>query len=518
MLKIILFFLGLIFLSASNLNAQEYKRNLNWVIGLDALNFNFNSNKLQIDTLKNTLSKVAPYSVSDGSNSTISDTNGNLQFFSVGYFIYDKDGLPMANSEFVNCPIGNKLADFYGMIALFVQTDIIIPKKNNEYYVIGTGMSDSVADRYINHVETKFDVLSYSIVNMDSNRGKGAVTLKNQILTQGQNYSSTAIHATKHANGRDWWLVKEDANNNGFQVFLVTADTIIGPYFQAVTQHGNFRRTLFSKIYFNTDGDMLCGNIYGDRDADSFYNFNRVDIYNFDRCTGNISNYKYYTVPFDTSSYLSWDFTMGSTFSPNNKLLYINSYYNIWQINLANDSLVHIHGMDTSEFYFPWYWYMGLGPNGKIYMANAAGTRPFMSYIDAPNELGKACDFKPQGLWQPYTNILGPPNMPNYGLGALKGSPCDTILPPIIIPVPAAWLLYPNPAYNSIKLKIPNSIVGNSIGICMFNMLGQQVLQGAFIIDAHYEITIPTSNLANGVYVLKTNNSNSKFVGKFLKE
>jgi hypothetical protein len=54
---------------------------------------------------------------------------------------------------------------------IFDQTSIILPKKDNTYYVFSTGMSDSVANNYINHVYSEFDVLNYSVVDMDSNAG-----------------------------------------------------------------------------------------------------------------------------------------------------------------------------------------------------------------------------------------------------------------------------------------------------------------------------------------------------------
>lgn len=39
-------------------------------------------------------------------------------------------------------------------------------------------MSDSVANNYLNHTYTEFDVLNYSLVDMDSNAGKGKVVEK----------------------------------------------------------------------------------------------------------------------------------------------------------------------------------------------------------------------------------------------------------------------------------------------------------------------------------------------------
>ena len=495
------------------MNAQEYKRNYNWVIGLESIQFKFTKNNIVIDTLNNLDQKQFPFVYSFNSNSSISDTLGNLSFFSIGFTLYNSSGNYIKNGLDINSPLGNILNNFYGGISVFEQTDIIIPKKNNQYYVIGTGMSDAVADKYIQHIETKFDVLNYSIVDMDGNGGKGEVTVKNKIIAQNQNYSSTAITATKHANGKDWWLVKEDANNFGFQVFLVTEDTILGPYFQLVSQHGGKAFTLFSKINCSYDGSKICGNLYWDLDSAGNFKSYRTDVYNFDRCSGSINDFNTYYIPLDTSSFKSWDHLYGSNFSPDSKLLYINSFYNIWQVNMANDNIQHIHGMDTIESRFPWYNMIGIGANGKMYVGNQSGMRKYMSYIDKPNEIGLACDFKAQGVWQPFTNLMCPPNMPNYGLGALAGSACDTIRA-----VPQNWLLYPNPASNNIAIKIPNSKQGASLQLQVYNLLGQKIIDKQVLISVDYEAILDVASLARSIYIIKAKYGNEEFISKFVKE
>ena len=61
-----------------SMNAQEYKRNYNWVIGLESIQFKFTKNNIVIDTLNNLDQKQFPFVYSFNSNSSISDTLGNL--------------------------------------------------------------------------------------------------------------------------------------------------------------------------------------------------------------------------------------------------------------------------------------------------------------------------------------------------------------------------------------------------------------------------------------------------------
>ncbi|MBK6640365.1 MAG: hypothetical protein IPG39_03600 [Bacteroidetes bacterium] len=38
----------------------------------------------------------------------------------------------------------------------------------------------------------------------------------------------------KHANGRDWWLISHKYRSNIYYKFLITPDTILGPYTQQI--------------------------------------------------------------------------------------------------------------------------------------------------------------------------------------------------------------------------------------------------------------------------------------------
>ena len=216
--------------------AQDYKRNNVWSIGSEpVLKFNF-TNGLQIDTVEN-YNQPVPVGCIINSCSSISDTTGKLLFFSNGYILYDSSGYALDNGLYVNCPYGNVLANYYGGKSIFDQTSIILPKKGNTYYVFSTGMSDSFANLYLIGLGPGFDVLNYSVVDMDSNAGLGKVIAKNVVLADNQHFTNTALHAVKHSNGKDWWLVKADCYNNRYQEFLVREDTILGPFYHQATDY-----------------------------------------------------------------------------------------------------------------------------------------------------------------------------------------------------------------------------------------------------------------------------------------
>lgn len=489
-----------------NSRSQEIKRGNNWVTGFGpVVKFQFTTS-FQVDTFQHVYFTKC--------SSVISDTDGNYQFYCTGFYMMDKNGDIMSNGANVNCPKGTVLADYYGGSSLFSQTSIILPRKGNTYYVFSTGMSDSVANNYLNHIKTEFDVLNYSVVDMDGNSGKGSVIEKNKILLENQHYVSCALTAVRHSNGKDWWLVKADCNNNLYQLFCVKEDTIIGPIFKTITSPGDFCH-FFSQIYFSEDGSKMASSIYGRIIDTNFYDFNRVDLYDFDRCTGDITYKNHYYVPYDTSSYPDNDYKSGISFSPNGNLLYESNFYTIYQVDLTdtnkNNALL-ISGPDTSLSYFPKYSTLGLAPNNKIYIGNWNGTRKFMSYIDSPDVKGLGCHFVANGVWQPYTNLLEPPNMPYFGLGIDSSNlGCWTVgIHQVEEETKSKFSFYPNPANGVLNIEW-SEILSDDSRLVLYNSIGQQVYFYKLNTRSGF-IQLDISHYSKGLYYLKIDNSIKKVI------
>ena len=486
---------------------QEIKRSNFWIIGSQpVVKYNFN-NSLQIDTVINTSLSSSPYCILSASSSVVSDTNGQLLFFSNGFILYDSKGYAMDSGIYVNCPQGKVLANYYGM-SPFDQTSIILPKKGNTYYVFSAGMSDSVANNYINHIKTEFDVLNYSVVDMDSNGGLGKVVQKNVVLADKQHYHFTQLSAVKHSNGKDWWLVKADCNNNRYQEFLVKEDTILGPYYQNASTIGDFC-TVSSQMYFSQDGSKMACSMYGNIDTSGsglFYYYNRVELYDVDRCSGEITYKRHYIVPYDTSTYINRDYKQGICFSPDGKLLYMSTNYSIFQIDVEDtntNNALYIHGPDTSNLtYFPLYGTMAIAPDGKIYIGNSNGIRKYMSYIDSPNVKGLGCHFVPQGVWQPYTNLMCPPNMPNYGLGIDSSHlGCWPLSQSESVERQSEeWVVYPNPASTQLYFRgaeRKKKMLYNAYGVLITETCKEEM---------------DIKNLSRGLYFVHCNNLSKKIV------
>jgi Secretion system C-terminal sorting domain len=466
---------------------QDKKRGNVWNIGFTPIvYFDFNSGSLSIDTLNS-------FSGSTFGSSNICGANGKLLFSSLAFFMLTKENKLMEQQGvFVNTALGDKFRIKETNNAFWNQQSIILPKQGDQYYVFTTGMSDEAFDRWQAPGSTfdsfGMDVLSYHIVDMAKNNGKGGVTSKNNILIHTPYLSQNTMQATRHGNGKDWWLMKPGKERHTFYTFMVSADTILGPYTQEFP-YPHLTPCIHGQSKFNQAGDkfVFCGeNFEGD-----------YHLYDFDRCTGLLSNYQHLYIPYDSSIHYD-DWVSGVSFSENDRFLYVNSNYYLYQVDMQNNYETIKVGEFTQSF--PKWDASALAPDGKIYLGNQNGVVKTMSYIDKPNEKGLACDFKPMALSQPFTNIVVPPNMPNYGLGVAVNSPCDTIRT-----APLDWVLYPNPTKGIIKIKAPTQLQRwqQYATINIYNMQGQRILQARPILNTDYEMVINVGQLASGLYTVE---------------
>ena len=433
--------------------AQEAKRGQMWTVGyFPAVQWNFKET-IKVDTFANKI-QILPYPLISYGGSNICDTNSQLVLSCNGFILYDNKGLGIRGWEGVNSPLGSKLQEYYGNDGFWNQMSLILPKKNNQYYVFTTGMSDGAYDDWkVTQTEFRFDVLTYHVVDMDANHGQGEVVEKNKILMQDAYLSHNRMSAVRHANGRDWWLVKPHRNEQRFYLFLVQPDTIFGPYEQVVPfsmdsipiQWENYG--IQGQLGFSPNGEWM---------ASTEAAYQGAFVYHFDRCDGTLQPYHFFSTPHDTCYPSICDYSSGIAFSPNSQFLYCVKSLNIWQADLS-DTLsppVHLSHIDTILSGFPWYDMSYLAPNGKVYIGNTVGGRS-MCFIDSPDNKGFACHLRSRGngaFNQPYTYLMVPPNMPHYTLGAAKGSACDTIRPAI------AALPQLNP------LVLPDAITANGDG------------------------------------------------------
>ncbi len=367
------------------------------------------------DTSYNYVTEIRKIPFTD-TQGNISDDNGNLLMSSNGIFIANATGDTMQDGGGLN---PNSYTDDYKSDGLSViNGNIIIP------------MSDDTDKYVLFHQTGNYDAalasteIYYSIVDMSYNNGLGKVISKNNIIKTGTfGYGLTAC---KHGNGRDWWVFSFSEKGDTAFKYLCTNDTIL--------YYGN-QNLLFppapdgwvGQPTFSPDGSKFAYPTgYGIPSLNMWYH--DVRIFDFDRCSGIFSNG--ILIPLNADSLLGW----GIAFSSDSKKLYVSSWQTIYQLNVdtvnvpASLKVVAVNDIfpSPSPPFYTDFWEMYLAANGKIYITSGSSVVD-LHYINYPDSAGIACDVHLHDLHLLNYHGRAVPNHPNYYLGRLVGSSCDTL-------------------------------------------------------------------------------------------
>ena len=338
----------------------------------------------------------------------ISDESGNLLMASNGIYIMNANGDTMLNGSSLNPgPAANNFS-IYGLP---------IPNGN----VILPMPDDSTRFVLLHHTTTGNSnypsiVMFMSIIDLTLDNGLGGVISKNVVINQ--DTCDWGIATCRHANGRDWWVVIPKTQSDTLITFLLTPQGIYQTSRQGFGLPGaigNVGTPLFSQngLKFSISTLTVVNNVY----------FHDVRLYDFDRCSGQFSNAKLDSLDYEPG--------FGSTFSPNGKYLYALSLSNIYQYQTDTTDLRGSRKLVATYDGFlslnqTDFWLSYLAANGKIYITSG-GRVVDITCIEYPDSLDTACYVNQHSVHLPSWTYTGHVNHPNYYLGRLSGSPCDTL-------------------------------------------------------------------------------------------
>lgn len=373
-------------------------------------------------------------------NASICDSTGNLQLYS--------NAIQIANGQGEIIPGGTGLTpgviadDFENRGYLLDQGAIFLPSpsSNSSFHLIHADREDPIGSLF-SHSRKIYTTLIES--NSDSQEEHIAYKNKvivNDILEPGK------ITATKHANGRDWWILSRVYSSNEYLKILLSEDT---PAVVETQQIGDsIPSPGVGQAVFSPDGSKYVRLTLIDYEKGGF-----LSIYDFDRCSGDLSNPILINHKDSASA-------GGVAISPNSRFLYVSSLRYIYQYDLWSADI--LASKDTVAVYdgfldpFPTLFYhCQLAPDGKIYINTANGST-ILHVIHQPDLKGDACMMEQHGIQLPTHNAFSLPNFPNYRLGPLEGSPCDTLTLTSSTPIPEQefdFQVYPNPASDFIYLS-----------------------------------------------------------------
>lgn len=504
-----------------NCLAQNKSGNV-WVTGGGAMLISFT------DTSKPSTSQIFPnfngLSFARSSSTICDSSTGNLIFMCNGYVIYESSGVVIEKGDSL---VPNKIYHHNAYPdGQATQGSLILPKGNNGfYYVFTPTITDSMYDYWINNPQYQkvpFDLLQYHIVDMNANGGMGKVVQKNIPLLTNVEMAKVGMMACRHANGYDWWLVKQGFDTNMVYTFLVTKDTVELKHTQGFAEphFGNY--DLFGQACFSTDGSK-----YAFATGGVSSNGSQLYIADFDRCTGLLSNPITINVPIDSTNYPFFDnqgkrdsAILGVCFSPNDSFLYINKYFNTYQYEYNNaDSMQAwylVHRYDTLAEY-SLFGQLQKGIDGRIYMGKHSGYQLFNNVINKPNIKGAGCDFCQFCLDFSAFNgaSTSPPNMPDFNLGALL--PCYPLESSEVFVESSEMEVYPNPA--STDINIDYNFDKNEIAdLVIYDMLGREYIKAKLYGNVSHA-KINTTQLMTGMYLYKISKKDkSNYTGKLIIE
>ncbi|MFM9946948.1 MAG: PKD domain-containing protein [Saprospiraceae bacterium] len=350
-------------------------------------------------------------------NTSVCDAEGNLLFYSNGIYIANGIHEPMINGLGINPGV---YADNNPRGYLLSQGVLSLPHPDPDsthlYYLVHSNM-EYPTDELILYASK----LYYSKIDMSLENGLGAVTEKNQVIID-DTMEPGKVTACKHANGRDWWLFMRRYGSNEYHTILLNPSGFENKGIQTIGD--SIISPSLGQNIFSPDGSKFVELSMYSIDEGNFLN-----IYDFDRCTGELSNPVHI-------AYADSAWSGGAAISPNSRFLYISSFVKVYQYDLwatdieaSKDTVAVWDGFFVPPIFATTFFLAQLAPDGKIYI-NANNGVPYLHVINNPDLPGDSCDVCQHCVQLPTYNAFSMPNFPNYRLGALEGSPCDTLRQP----------------------------------------------------------------------------------------
>jgi hypothetical protein len=436
------------------------------------------------------------------SRAAYSDTNGDLVFASNGWRLVNREG------EILSYKLWDPSMNHPGNLS--DSTDILVPmgplflddpsNPNGVYLLYGQHKSVSLPG-----ISAALDIVfSYAYLDEPS---RSLVSQNNQLPVDTTSLGD--MQACRHANGRDWWIIKPKRFENQYLVGLLDPT---GFHFEEVTIPG-----LTDTVQANTFSQF---SFEGDRFV--HYTTSRTrnfQVFDFDRCNGTLSNLQV----FDVSDSLILGSLPFFCLSPDGTKAYMKRPQvqnppmqpGILQYDFNSGAFTHFIPQQTAAPL--------LAPNGKVVIfetavlnSNGMPIQTYLSEISNPNVLGEDCNV--QLYKYPKDNYLAfamNSNYANFKLGALEGSGCDTLglITRHVSPV-AKLKVYPNPSSDYLTIETDGLLPAKLI---VRDIHGKLVLEQTLTL---VQSTIREKWLAlpAGIYSLEVQHKQQRGMFKLVKE
>lgn len=483
----------ILFLESCKLNGQIISYDYSWPfgsgsgVGLKSCNLNFASGTPVVDTVDRIMALFATVS-------SISDENGAIKFCSNGCFILNDSNDTLQNGSGLNPNNCTSLFCQGGLPSIDASLILPDPANTQRFYLFHSPCFQTNANL--------LEGLYYSIIDLSLDSGRGGCANKNTMINP--NYILNGfMTATKHGNGRDWWIICHELNTDLFYEYLLTPNGVQGPF----NQHCGwiFDNPGYGNLRFSNDGSkLICGS-----------QFSKIRLFDFDRCSGIIQ------ANVELNSIYSNDWASVATSADSHYLYSVGLehiiQYDLTSLNIDSTAIVvaTYDGFIASDsVHHTYFGVPQLAVDGKIYIPVWGGSH-YIHIIDHPEQQGVSCNVIQHAIDLPCDLSGNAPNFPNYRLGALTGSICDSLVVDGIASLPASNLfhIYPNPVKGE-QFTISYPQLKQDVQLEIYNLFGSK-LNETILPSGSWSMKISVENLSGGVYLACLRNSKTSEVIKF---
>ncbi|MEP7169013.1 MAG: T9SS type A sorting domain-containing protein, partial [Bacteroidota bacterium] len=391
--------------------------------------------------------------------SSISDSAGNLLFYTNGEDVWDRNHQLMPNGT-----------GLYGQNSS-TQSCLIVkrPGWTNRYYIFTTDIFYALLPDH---------GFNYSEVDMNLNGGLGDIIGGSKNINLIPDSVAEKLCGVTHANGTDIWVLVHTLNTSVFSAYLITASGVsLSPIMSNIGMpigiYGHY-----GQMKFSISGSKLA------LSCDS----NCFELLNFNTLNGLVNN----PLVLNSSDY---HYAYGVEFSLDESKLYVSNFDllndSIYQYNLSagNDSLIVASKISLGSVNSPNYvGQLQLAPDGKIYIVKSPMK---LSVINDPNIIGLNCNLVANGftLVLPCENGSGLPNfvasyLLSTGIHQVKNNNQVGIF----------YNLHSNSLIISFNKKADNAIL-----LKMFDTTGNNIFQQKLIVQNN-SIEVKLPDLSTGIY------------------
>ena len=245
----------------------------------------------------------------DFTNSSICDSSGNILFYTNGCEVANKEhnimpnGFDINESDYIDIWLGDCSRGYTSLQGAMIFPD---PENSEGYYIV-------TKPRIYEEGNSPFTRdLQYSYVDMSLDNGLGDVTIKNEIFYSELKLPSSHLNGIQHTTENKYWLVQPTSVSK-MAIFLIDSSGINFSHNEEIEPWIDVMDSGPGSSNFSPDGTKFAFT----------NNFQGLFLYDFDRETGSLSNFRHANITSDIGF-------VGVEFSPSSEFLYMSASDSLW--------------------------------------------------------------------------------------------------------------------------------------------------------------------------------------------